>query len=547
MNFRNFLLIVVLIAIGTNPLFGQDIFTAIRNKDIAAVREYVENDPELINTKDRNQMTPLYFAAYYGITDAVDYLIEKGSDVKYRRSNGEAAIHLASYFNFTEVVRLLVENGEDVSVESYRGRTPIYSAIEGGAKDVADYLLDNGAEVPLIGSYLHRAAKKGLKRVVDLMIENGVEVTLEFDGGSTLLHSAAEGGLVDLARLAVERGVDINKRDYYGIAPMHLAAGSGQNGLVEFLLQNGAEIDIKTYDGRTPYHLAAVNGHPIIMNFLSDNDAKPEIVKYIDGEGDIYLGQEKPGSVSEVFALGIISIDEGEHGAPAFSPNGDEIYWAYNFRTTYYTKKEDGKWLLPRSAPIWEKYGATNPVFSSDGKKLYFHSGQTMDDEKKKRDSDIWYVEKTSEGWSDPVNMGPQINSESNETFRSFTENGTIYFISDYDIYRSEFINGEYQTRVRLSEPLNSDSPEISVCVAPDESFLIFESMRPGGEEELMLWICFREQDGTWSDPVSMGSDINGDGARFPGLSPDGKYFFFSKNFDIYWVDARIIEELRKR
>ena len=49
-----------------------------------------------------------------------------------------------------------------------------------------------------------------------------------------------------------------------------------------------------------------------------------------------------------------------------------------------------------------------------------------------------------------------------------------------------------------------------------------------------------------------MGSAINVSykGARFPGMSPDGKYLFFTRydknwNEDIYWVDAKIIEELK--
>jgi Tol biopolymer transport system component len=32
-----------------------------------------------------------------------------------------------------------------------------------------------------------------------------------------------------------------------------------------------------------------------------------------------------------------------------------------------------------------------------------------------------------------------------------------------------------------------------------------------------------------------------------PNLSPDGKYIFFSRNDDIYWVSAKIIEDLRPK
>ena len=89
--------------------------------------------------------------------------------------------------------------------------------------------------------------------------------------------------------------------------------------------------------------------------------------------------------------------------------------------------------------------------------------------------------------------------------------------------------------------------------IAPDESFLIFESQRP--ECNLGLYIAFKLDDGHWSIPVNMGPEINsGKGERFARLSPDGKYLFFGSfrnvsadkhGADIYWIDAKIIDKLK--
>jgi Tol biopolymer transport system component len=48
-----------------------------------------------------------------------------------------------------------------------------------------------------------------------------------------------------------------------------------------------------------------------------------------------------------------------------------------------------------------------------------------------------------------------------------------------------------------------------------------------------------------------MGPSINSEATEYcPMLSPDGRYLFFtstrSGNGDIYWVDAKIIDALRK-
>ena len=70
------------------------------------------------------------------------------------------------------------------------------------------------------------------------------------------------------------------------------------------------------------------------------------------------------------------------------------------------------------------------------------------------------------------------------------------------------------------------------------------------------LYICFRDKGGRWTMPVNMGPKINSASSeRFARLSPDGKYLFFGSTrtrssehwgFDMYWIDASVIDELRK-
>jgi len=62
--------------------------------------------------------------------------------------------------------------------------------------------------------------------------------------------------------------------------------------------------------------------------------------------------------------------------------------------------------------------------------------------------------------------------------------------------------------------------------------------------------ISFRDEDGNWLEAVNMGP-LFAD-TRFPSVSPDGKYLFFTKfteggHEDFYWVDARFIEELKPK
>lgn len=65
------------------------------------------------------------------------------------------------------------------------------------------------------------------------------------------------------------------------------------------------------------------------------------------------------------------------------------------------------------------------------------------------------------------------------------------------------------------------------------KAFLIFSSARPGGFGKTDLYISFKNKDGSWDEVKNMGEEINSPSSDFtPGLSPDGRYFFFSSARD---------------
>ena len=203
-----------------------------------------------------------------------------------------------------------------------------------------------------------------------------------------------------------------------------------------------------------------------------------------------------------------------------------------------------------------EKYSFNDPCLSIDEKKLFFISDMPLDGAGEKKDYDIWYIERTGDNWSNPVNAGMEINSEKNEYYISFSKNGTMYFSSNkratednkenYDIYASQEKNGKFQQPLKLSDSINTQGYEADVFIAPDESYIIFCGSLPQGYGRGDLYISFKKQDQTWTKAKNMGKLINTAGSEFcPFVSSDGKYFFYTSNKDIYWVDAQIINELR--
>ena len=137
------------------------------------------------------------------------------------------------------------------------------------------------------------------------------------------------------------------------------------------------------------------------------------------------------------------------------------------------------------------------------------------------------------------------------------TQNGTIFFLEIIEgtrvICRAELKNGEYSEIECLNEKIYKKEA-LNWCpfIAPGESYLIFSSNRKGGFGSGDLYISFKNKSGEWQEAINMGALINTDKQeRFPGVSPDGKYLFFTRwhstpyYHDLYWIDARIIKNLR--
>lgn len=272
-----------------------------------------------------------------------------------------------------------------------------------------------------------------------------------------------------------------------------------------------------------------------------------------------YLGQEPPGTKPQIFAPGVISLENQFEFGSVFNADGSEFYYAVDIEgisQMRYSKLLNGLWTPPETILSHEKYGFNDPFLSPDEKRLYFISKRSQEGLDAKRDHDIWYVEKENGNWSKPINAGPNINSAESEYYISFTQSGTMYFASninapedkwyDFDIYYSEWKDGGFQKPVRLSDSINTSNYEADVFVDPNESYLIFSAQRRGGHGRGDLYISFKNPVGSWSKSRNMGSLINTEHMEFcPFVTRDGKYFFYSSNEDIYWVSAKIIDSLR--
>ena len=290
-----------------------------------------------------------------------------------------------------------------------------------------------------------------------------------------------------------------------------------------------------------------------------------------------YLGQKPPSDIPQIFAKGIISTKHMEHSSPTFSPDLKEVFWSVidsadmmirnYYHIIMYMKYDNGKWSEPDTAFFSGKYDEDGPMFSSDGRRLYFSRelSDTVITENWSLNNnlDIFYIEKEINTWAMPVNIEFPINTEKVEWQPSISKNNNIYFSSylkgvklNSGIYCSEYKNGTYQKPYALPLSINSSDYDWTPYIARDESYIIFSSSRNpenNGNDWGDLYISFKVNDREWSDAIYMGDPINTRAQeRFPYVSPDGKYLFFKrgryKTFgNVMWVNAGIIERLREQ
>jgi len=263
-----------------------------------------------------------------------------------------------------------------------------------------------------------------------------------------------------------------------------------------------------------------------------------------------YLGQTPPGNTPMIFAKDVIS--KGNiHSRLVISPEGKEMFWtaftvlsAEGSPRIMHTVDQNGKWTEPQVVPFAANAMTNGTVISPEGTKLFF-SCETEPDQGWK----VKYVERTDSGWSEPKDDGFMLKLTS-----SFTRSGMVFFSGvmadkpwNSGIFCAQYTDTGYTDIQALDTAINSPYIDYTPFISPEGDYLMFSSSRPSAEEAMFLHISFKNSDGTWSTPQKMNEKMGfSDRARFPSISPDGKYIFFcGDDGNIYWVNRDVVEWFR--
>ena len=272
-----------------------------------------------------------------------------------------------------------------------------------------------------------------------------------------------------------------------------------------------------------------------------------------------YLGQKLPGIKPEIFARGIISAEKSADYGGHFSPDGSEFFFTRYLPgeqgELWMTRLENDFWTLPQVVSFLGGYHGVESCMSPDGNQLFY---VWYDSESEDFLHDIYVIERIGKKWGVPHQL-TKTDLGSRRISPSIARGGNLYFSGDFDepgqkdIYCSRLITGEYSTPQNLGLSVNSRYHEEHVYVSPDEKYLLFDSYRPNEYGKSDIYVSYRMKDGTWSEARNLGPTVNSNHYDwYPIATPDGKYIIFSRTvpsikIDLYWVDAKIIEELKPK
>ncbi|QOR76325.1 MAG: OmpA family protein [Thermoflavifilum sp.] len=142
--------------------------------------------------------------------------------------------------------------------------------------------------------------------------------------------------------------------------------------------------------------------------------------------------------------------------------------------------------------------------------------------------------------WHRAVNLGPPVNTPENEGTGHISQDGRILIyaacnqpggLGSCDIVYSVRTAQGWSTPVNLGPNVNSRFWDSQPCLSPDNHDLYFVSNRPGGYGGSDIYVCHLQPDGSWSKPENLGPNINTPGDETsPFIHADNQTLYFASN-----------------
>ena len=254
---------------------------------------------------------------------------------------------------------------------------------------------------------------------------------------------------------------------------------------------------------------------------------------------------------AQLFEPGLISTAENSEFSPAFTPNGDTMYFARRApgekQQIYVSTFRERGWSEPVLTPFSTDRDEA-PAITADGKLFFFGSERPIPGRPNRGnfDMNVWVMRRQATGWDTPVPLPPPINEvqregeqwpvANNNLFHPIGDGQFIYTTQAsgaeaIELYQVAYDGEQFSTPTKITGLFADEAQSVySAVVSPDGRYLVFNSYGvpgAGGGED--IFVSQRMGKG-WSRAVPIGPQVNtADEESEPRFSRDGRYLFFTR------------------
>ena len=181
------------------------------------------------------------------------------------------------------------------------------------------------------------------------------------------------------------------------------------------------------------------------------------------------------------------------------------------------------------------------PLPSADGNRLYFtrvfHDGNKG---KETGGQDIWFCERRESGeWHVAQNLSLLNNADNNAVVGINRAGNRLYLLNSYSAHArrirglsyADLEDGAWKAPEELAIKIYPSSDHYDFYVHQEENVVVISMMDEQSLGMEDLYVAYRKNDQSWSDPVHLGPVINSKGTEIaPFLSQDQKTLYFASD-----------------
>jgi ankyrin repeat protein len=432
-----------------------------------------------VNGRDRSGQSSLDLAAWRGFAELVNLLLDNGAELPPPASrDGQMIAMFAADKGLDRLFNLCVDSGVDLDLRNENDGSVLHSASQGGSAAIVSRLLDQGFDANERDRYgrtpLHYAAEMGREEAAGILLARGADIDARSLSGETALNTAQWVERAAMVQVLVAAGADTEPRRF----PVLRGAYMGQD-------------PPAPGDGPVLFAADIVSTHRFQHGTIAFSPAGDEafwssqiaVQETGYSQGLILVSRIAQGSWSEPAPASFSQLGWGDD-VPIFSPDGERLYFLSGRPAPGEEGREERIWYVDRTASGWSE-----PRLIDRGPntvELHWAFSVAADGSVYVGSRGDLYVSRYVDGrYAEPESLGAHLNSDADESMPFIAPDGSFLLFTrfghpDNHGFADVWISFP-EARGGWTEPLNLGEQIDSVggicpVVSPDGGYLFFNS-----------------------------------------------------------------------